>query len=263
MRLGLGIGISRLQRATGGSPPPAFTPADVFTTGIDGIWSSRITTADLWQDVARTTPVTAAGDPVGSWRVNLSSGVTYLQQGTAGLRPIYRVNGSGAGYLEFDGTDDFLDSVGTFPTPSGTQESTMMAAVDIDGSFVDNGGIVAYRPVLTSFFTHRYLSMSVSGQVKADTAGAGAAALGPTMPTTFCVPEARFETQTSAALNGGAFTTITPGTATNTAANQTFRVGRALAGTAMKIYGVLHVVKTITAGERASLVAWLSALENP
>jgi len=241
-----------------------FTPADVFTTGIDGFWSPRITFADLWQDTARTTQVTAVGQPVGSWRVNLASGVTYLEQGTAGARPVVRANGSGALYLEFDGTDDALDSV-NFATPTGNQESTMMAAVDIDGAFADNVGIITYAPTLAGGGLHRILTMSATGQVKADTAFPGNSALGPIMPTTFCVPEARFETQLSAALNGGAFTTITPTNATNMPANRPHRIGRGVTGTttAMKIYGVMHVVKTITAGERASLVAWLSALENP
>lgn len=98
--LGLGTSLTKRSIFRGGSPPPAFTPADVFTAGIDGFWSPRITFADLWQDTARTTQVTAVGQPVGSWRVNLASGVTYLEQGTAGARPVVRDNGSGALYLE-------------------------------------------------------------------------------------------------------------------------------------------------------------------
>lgn len=106
MRLGLGIGISRQQRASGGGPP-AFTPADLFLASEGGFWG-QARTSDLWQDTARTTAVTAAGQPVASWRLYTASGVRYAEQATAGRRPTYQVDANGRGYLSFDGADDCL-----------------------------------------------------------------------------------------------------------------------------------------------------------
>lgn len=78
-----------------------FSPAALFAAGEAGFWG-EVTTADLWQDTARTTPVTAAGQAVASWRLRTASGVIYAEQATAGNRPLYQLDGS-RGFLEFDG----------------------------------------------------------------------------------------------------------------------------------------------------------------
>jgi hypothetical protein len=123
----LGIGINRLQRATGGAPP-AFTPASLFTASEAGFWAN-VTPSRLWQDVARTTPVTAAGQPVGSWQLTTASGVIYAEQSTAGSRPTYQVD-TGVGYLDFDGTDDCL--VITSLNLTATNKMTVIASVQKD-----------------------------------------------------------------------------------------------------------------------------------
>jgi hypothetical protein len=262
MNLGLGMGLSRRSAASGSAP--AFTPASVFTAGVDGVWSSPISVNDLWQDVARTTPVTATGQAVASWQVNTSSGVTYMEQATAGSRPTYEIDGNGAPYLEFSGTDQ-MQSVGTFSTPLGNEESTLLVAVDFDGTYADNSGFLTYYPALVTGGFHRTIAMNGSGAIKVDTAFPGNSVLGGTIPTTFAVLEGRFATQISAAIDGGSFTTITPSSATNTPANQRLAVGRGISTgfAAGKYYGILHVVKPLTTQERTDLVAWMAALANP
>lgn len=129
MRLGLGIGLNRLRRGAGGSPPPpAFTPADLFLASEVGFWAN-VTPSRLWQDTARTTPVTAAGQPVGSWQLTTASGVIYAEQATSGARPTYQVD-TGVGYLDFDGTDDSL--VVSSLDLTSTDEMTVIASVQKD-----------------------------------------------------------------------------------------------------------------------------------
>ena len=88
----------------------AFTPANVFASSEKGLWGA-VTASKLWQDVARTTAVTADGQTVASWELNTASGVIYAEQATAGSRPTYRESG-GVEWLEFDGTTDFLSTPG-------------------------------------------------------------------------------------------------------------------------------------------------------
>ena len=62
----------------------------------------------MFQDVAGTVPVTGAGQPVGLIR-DKSGRNNHAVQTTSASRPILRQNATtGAYYLEFDGTDDFL-----------------------------------------------------------------------------------------------------------------------------------------------------------
>ena len=86
-----------------------FTPASLFTASEAGFWAD-VTTARLWQDVARTTAVTAAGQSVASWALTTAAGTIYAEQSVAGSQPVYQVDGSGRGYLNFDGVDDFLQT---------------------------------------------------------------------------------------------------------------------------------------------------------
>lgn len=62
----------------------------------------------LYQDAAGTIPVTSAGQPVGLM-LDKSGRGNHARQTTSASRPILRRNATtGAYYLEFDGTDDFL-----------------------------------------------------------------------------------------------------------------------------------------------------------
>ena len=64
----------------------------------------------MFQDVAGTIPVTGAGQAVGLIRDKSGRG-NHARQAQAAMRPILRKNAvTGAYYLEFDGTDDFLQT---------------------------------------------------------------------------------------------------------------------------------------------------------
>jgi len=85
----------------------AFSPAALFAASEPGAWYDPSDLTTLFQDTAGATPVTAAGQSVA--RVNDKSGRgNNATQATAASRPTYQVDGSGRGYLAFDGVDDFL-----------------------------------------------------------------------------------------------------------------------------------------------------------
>lgn len=63
--------------------------------------------ASLSQDSAGSTPVTAAGQPVGRW-ADVSGNGRHGFQSTSGNRPTYRIAPDGTPYLEFDGSNDAL-----------------------------------------------------------------------------------------------------------------------------------------------------------
>ena len=80
-----------------------FTPASLFTGGYLGDWWDANNIATLYQDSAKTTPVTADNDPVGAW-VGLVNGVTIVQA-TAGAKPLYKSSNK---TVLCDGVDDSL-----------------------------------------------------------------------------------------------------------------------------------------------------------
>lgn len=84
----------------------AFSPLNLFTSGEQGAWYDPSDLSSLFQDAAGTTPVTAAGQPVGLMR-DKSGRANHASQTTTASKPILRNSGS-LWYLEFDGVDDFL-----------------------------------------------------------------------------------------------------------------------------------------------------------
>lgn len=81
--------------ASGSSGPPSDLAVDLESDGV------------LWQDNARTTPVTADAQAIGAWD-DLLSGLSYIQA-TAGLRPLYKINQqNGKPSVRFDGSNDVL-----------------------------------------------------------------------------------------------------------------------------------------------------------
>lgn len=113
-------------------PRHAFSPGQV--AGLSA-WYDPSDLGTLFQDVAMTVPVTAAGQGVAALRDKSGRG-NHLVQSNAAKRPTYRT-GSGLHWLQFDGVDDFL-SVASFSWGAATAEMSLIAGVDV-GS--DAGGI--------------------------------------------------------------------------------------------------------------------------
>ena len=65
MQIGLGIGIPFSKSQVWLAVQTIFTPASLFTTGVNGVWHDPSDLTTLFQDAAGTTPVTAVEQPVG------------------------------------------------------------------------------------------------------------------------------------------------------------------------------------------------------
>lgn len=120
----LGLGLSRRGNATPAAP---YSPAALFASSEPGFWAP-VTAARLWQDTARTTPVTTAGQLVLSWELTTASGVVYAEQPTSTQAPSYQLDGS-IPYLDFDGVDNWLSVALNL---SSTNAATVIAGVQKD-----------------------------------------------------------------------------------------------------------------------------------
>ena len=81
-------------------------------------WYDPSDLSTMFQDAAGTTPVTAAGQPVGLI-LDKSGNGHHASQTTSTARPLFQIDGSGHGHLVFDGVDDYLSTSAftTVPQP--------------------------------------------------------------------------------------------------------------------------------------------------
>lgn len=131
-----------------GAAAAAFLPTDI--AGLK-VWLDASDIATLFQDSAKTTPVTADTDPVGAW-ADKSGNTNDVKQAVAGSRPAYRTNiRNGLPALLFDGTADFLKSVAF--GAALTQPNTIFVVVYIPST----GGAVFLAIVDGIVSTNRHL----------------------------------------------------------------------------------------------------------
>lgn len=82
----------------------------LFSNGEQGFFYDPNDLSTMYQDANGTIPVTGAGQPVGLIK-DKSGRNNHAYQTTSAARPILRQNAvTGANYLEFDGSDDFLQT---------------------------------------------------------------------------------------------------------------------------------------------------------
>jgi hypothetical protein len=85
-----------------------WSPARLFATGEEGAWYDPSDLSTMFQDSAGTTPVTAAGQPVGLI-LDKSGNGHHASQSTSTARPLLE-DDDGVLCLKFDGVDDFLST---------------------------------------------------------------------------------------------------------------------------------------------------------
>ena len=119
---GCGFGVATLAAR----PRRVFSPAQVV--GLSA-WYDPSDLTTLFQDVAMTVPVTAAGQSVAAMRDKSGQG-RHLTQPTVGKRPIFRTSGT-VHWLETDGVDDEL-TVGSRLGLSSNPDVTVVAALRIE-----------------------------------------------------------------------------------------------------------------------------------
>ena len=110
-----------------------FPPADLFTGSDTGVFYDVSDLSTLFQDSAGTTPVTASGQPVGKM-LDKSGNGNHATQAIYAKRPIY-TEGSGLGWLAFDGVDDGMGGPGLGVTSSAL--TMLYSATQSGGSALD------------------------------------------------------------------------------------------------------------------------------
>lgn len=104
----LGLGLCGLRLMVGGGPPP-FDPAQM--AGV-AAWYDPSDLSTLFQDVAMTVPVTAAGQSVAAMRDKSGNG-WHMIQATSSKRPILALD-AGRYHLLSDGVDDEMTVASRF-----------------------------------------------------------------------------------------------------------------------------------------------------
>lgn len=93
------------------------SPASFFTAGERGMVWNPNDISTLFQNIAGTTPVTAAGQPVGRMLDLSGNNNHWVAAADNTTRPTYLVDSDGKGYLSFDGSNDVMFAGTPFVTP--------------------------------------------------------------------------------------------------------------------------------------------------
>jgi hypothetical protein len=105
----------------------AFAPAGLFGASDAGAWYDPSDLTSMFQDSAGTTPVTAAGQPMGRL-LDKSGRGNHVIQGTSASRPLLQQDASGFWHGLLDGFDDSWATAAALNL-SGTQRVTVIAGV--------------------------------------------------------------------------------------------------------------------------------------
>ncbi len=128
----------------------------LFANGEQGFFYDPNDLSTMYRDAAGTVPVTAAGQPVGLI-LDKSGRNNHARQTTSASRPILRQNATtGAYYLEFDGSDDFLqtsnidftatDKVSLFAGVRKLSDAAVGMLLELSTSFANNGTFSILAP---------------------------------------------------------------------------------------------------------------------
>lgn len=260
MKIGVGLSIS-LQR------PNSWSPTSLFSAGAKGFWYDPTDLSTLFQDVAGTTPVTAAGQSVALMRDKSGRG-NHLNQTVSGNRPVYQIDGNGRSYLSVTGgqclitvSNIDLSTVGTFTLITGLYKNSDAAI----GWPMEFGASVSTTPgfgfrfphnsgLTTVSFTHRGATATVvSSQPDAGAAPKAAVITGITSLTASSV---------NIRLNGVASTAVTTATGGGTYGIGPFIIGTRNILTQPFIGRIYSVIGTQIALPNADIItteAWVNA----
>lgn len=144
------------------------SPATFFTSGERGaVWDLTDLTS-LFQDVAGTTPVTAAGQTVGKVLDKSGNNNHWVAAADNTTRPLYQVDGDGKPYLSFDGSNDILFGA----TPHATTTN---------GRYTCVMGLFAAAPAATRYAIGSYSTATTTPFVEPISAAASGGNLTPSM----------------------------------------------------------------------------------
>ena len=138
---------------------------------------------NLWRDVARTVPVTAAGQPVRSWRIRTLGADVFATASADARRPTL-VQFDGQWALDFDGVDDALQTPTITPGADKVQTFAGVRKIGTDVAMLADWGL---SPTVTngSFYVAAPLNTTIQyasiarGSTPVDTSHRSDITLGP------------------------------------------------------------------------------------
>ena len=143
----------------------------LFGVSGQGILFDASRMATLFQDSAGSTPVTAAGQPVGRV-LDLSGRGNHLLQAVSAARPTLIVDGGGKQCLSLDGVDDWLSAASV--SWGGSDEVTIVSAVQVtptavQSAIVQGGGTLSPSGFLQVKLTDNKIRTRSGGSVAVTT----------------------------------------------------------------------------------------------
>lgn len=149
---------------------PWGSPASFFA-GANGAWFDPSDITTLYQDSAGTTPVTAAGQPVGRM-LDKSGNGNHASQPTGSKRPTYQTGG-GLAWLDFSGATkrmqtpiiDFTgsDQLSVFAGVRKLSDAAYAVILEIGaGAEINPGTAILYAPRVANSVRYRFTSYGTS-----------------------------------------------------------------------------------------------------
>lgn len=220
-----------------------------YIPGIN-IWLSASDTTTLFTD-AGVTNVSGDGQSIQQWN-DKSGNAKNVTQATAGLRPLYKT-GSGAPYIQFDGSDDQMDTASSTQT-DGSGQFWIAVAVALDTT-TGNQGFAS-----TAGVALHWVGGGSTAVRSTDSAAATTDELGPTVVAG--TPFVYIATIIPAAAEVYADTVTNGSTAlsgTRAMAAGVFSVGTGLGFIQGRVYELAHGKGILSSADRSLLQTYFAA----
>ncbi len=253
MRLGFGIGVTARQPTRRSA-----TLAGLFTTGTKGFFYDSSQLSSLFQDVAGTIPVTAAGQAVA--RINDLSGLgNHALQPTTFARPVYQTDGT-RHWLAFDGVDDHLltPSINwaslNVTIATGIRKTVDTRATILDGVGAPRFTIEAPGPSGGDFAAFLWSTLAVNATARIPAPAPTSAVLMSSFDMTTRVVQM--------ALNAGTPVSATAASGSGVFADGVCAIGRRTGSSQFlngRLFGLVAISRVLTPGETSQANTFLNA----
>ena len=229
----------------------------LFANGEQGFFYDPNDLSTMFQDAAGTIPVTGAGQPVGLI-LDKSGRNNHAFQANSAPRPILRKNAvTGANYLEFDGSDDFLQT--SYIDFTGTDKVSLFAGVR---TLIKHEGVILESSANSNTSTGNLLvsveaiSNSYLFRSKGTTGGASRFGIYPAPHSAVLTAKAQISTDLQSLSVNGVFGRADTDQGTGNYGNYPLYIGRR-AGTSLPfnghIYSLIGVGKLVSDSETAAI----------
>lgn len=259
MSFGFGFGFPKNYIAA------LFSPAALFTTGVNGAWYDPSDFSTMFQDAAGTVPVTAVGQPVG--RILDKSGRgnhAFNPSGNSANFPVLQQDGTGRYYLACNGVNQWLqtnsidftygDKMFVSAGVRKLSDASINLLCELSSSVINNGTFALFGQIALNNFEFESRGSTLVS------AGVASGYLSPTTNVLSGIGNIAGD-QAILRVNGSQVASSTADQGTGNYGNYPLYIG-ARAGSSLffngRIYQLVVAGKAASASEIASTEAWLN-----